>query len=402
QANIESIERNIGDWQATFNKKNPQFKSLFNQNLNITRLVNTLREDEVLLRYFMFEDLAFLVEISKREVKSYYLGNKYHVEAEVISLIKVIKNPSSDYFPQSIRVFEKLLPNWERLHSYSKFTIISDGVLQLLPFEALISSQEKKFIAEQKEVRYSRNLTNYEFSSQLQQKTRSGFYVYSPIYGAQSALPGAMQEGQAISTKLHPILRQNASGSKYNFLKDSEYAKVLHIAAHAAVGEKESSSHIIFSDDKLHVDELYHLEIPAELVVLAACNTGLGSEEGYEAFNSLGQAFSFAGVQTLVYTLWAIPDEQSATLMTNFYQHLAKGEDKSKALTLAKQQFLQVASTNERHPYFWSGFIIQGHPGQLELENTFLHLNKWIGSILGLLLIFAALLYIRKKQSKTN
>ncbi|MCH8555945.1 MAG: hypothetical protein LAT76_12365, partial [Schleiferiaceae bacterium] len=42
QANIESIERNIGDWQATFNKKNPQFKSLFNQNLNITRLVNTL------------------------------------------------------------------------------------------------------------------------------------------------------------------------------------------------------------------------------------------------------------------------------------------------------------------------------------------------------------------------
>ncbi len=398
EAEILSKENKIVQWQATFNENNPQFKSLFNQNINITKLASNLSNDEVVLRYFMFRHQSFLVEITRSEIKLHYLGDSYNIEADIKSFIKVVKTPSSDYIPQAIRVFEKLLPNWNRLKSYTKFSIISDGVLQLLPFEALISNPEKMFLAEQKEVRYAINLSNYEFSSKLQQNTKGGFYVYSPSYSTQIALPGAIKEGRAISPKLHPILRQNTSGTKDNFLKDSKKAKILHVAAHAGLGQLETPSHILFSDDKLYVGELYKREIPAELVVLAACNTGLGSEKGHEAFNSIGQAFSFAGVQTLIYTLWAIPDKQSGTLMTNFYQHLASGENKSSALTLAKRQFLQSASTHERHPYFWSGFILNGHPGKLSAVSRFSRINMWISSTVGVLLITIVLLWIRKKR----
>jgi CHAT domain-containing protein len=98
-----------------------------------------------------------------------------------------------------------------------------------------------------------------------------------------------------------------------------------------------------------------------ELVVLSACETGLGEIRVGEGVFGLRRAFVLAGVRTLVMSLWKVPDTQSAELMQRFYANLATGLSRAEALRDAQ---LDLA-TRYPHPWFWGAFICQGDPGPL-------------------------------------
>ena len=99
------------------------------------------------------------------------------------------------------------------------------------------------------------------------------------------------------------------------------------------------------------------------LVVLSACQTGLGEVRIGEGVFGLRRAFVVAGAKTLIMSLWKVPDMQTQGLMVDFYQRILAGQSPADALREAQL----AMKTRYPHPYYWGAFICQGDPSPLPL-----------------------------------
>ena len=140
------------------------------------------------------------------------------------------------------------------------------------------------------------------------------------------------------------------------------------------------------NDNYLMMAELYGMQLNAELAVLSACNSGIGQLSGGEGMMSLSRAFSYAGVRSIVMSLWAVSDQSTADLMLLFYKNLKNGSTKANALRQAKLEYLETYNDPIfSHPYYWSGFVMIGDTSPIRTKPNVL---AWIS---GLSLIFLAI-----------
>ena len=112
-------------------------------------------------------------------------------------------------------------------------------------------------------------------------------------------------------------------------------------------------------DGYLRAHEIYNLNLPAELVVLSACQTGLGKEVKGEGLIGMTRGFMYAGAARVVVSLWSVSDEATAELMVRFYRGMLKnGKPPAEALRAAQIEML--SQERWRAPHYWGAFILQG------------------------------------------
>jgi CHAT domain-containing protein len=118
----------------------------------------------------------------------------------------------------------------------------------------------------------------------------------------------------------------------------------------------------------LQVADIVGLNLTAELVVLSACNTGLGRLRAGEGIVGLTRAFLQAGASSVVVSLWKVEDQSTSRLMEHFHRHLKQGQSKAEALRQAKLAVLQASITLKAlgkpqslaSPFYWAPFILVG------------------------------------------
>ena len=149
----------------------------------------------------------------------------------------------------------------------------------------------------------------------------------------------------------------------------SQY-RIVHLATHSRFSsEQPEDSGLYFSllnehgeptRGLLRVHELAALKLNAELVVLSACETGLGKEVGGEGLVGLTRGLMAAGAKRVVASLWKVNDAATAVLMQRFYLALLGEQKLSPAAALRQAQLSLWQEAQWQEPYFWAAFVIQG------------------------------------------
>jgi CHAT domain-containing protein len=114
-------------------------------------------------------------------------------------------------------------------------------------------------------------------------------------------------------------------------------------------------------DGFLWAHEVYNLRLPAEMVVLSGCRTGLGKEIKGEGLVGLTRGFMYAGSARVLVSLWDISDEASAGLMAHLYKAILK-EHMPPAAALRVAQLEILKEKRWQAPYYWASFVLQGEP----------------------------------------
>jgi CHAT domain-containing protein len=189
-------------------------------------------------------------------------------------------------------------------------------------------------------------------------------------------LPFTRKEAQAIlalvpATERKEALDFAASHAAVTSDQLKEY-RYIHIATHGLINSQhpELSGLILSLVDEhgkprngfLRAREIYNLKLPAELVVLSACRTGLGKEINGEGLVGLTQGFLYAGAARVMVSLWDVNDQATSLLMTRLYQAMLGPERLAPAAALRAAQIALWKEKGWQAPYYWAGFVLQGEP----------------------------------------
>ncbi len=186
-------------------------------------------------------------------------------------------------------------------------------------------------------------------------------------------LPGTRKEAEEILKLVSPSQSIHAYDfdANYNFANSKELKqyRFLQFATHGIVDttNPELSGIVLSQIDKqgkpvekgyLRLGDIFNLDLDAELVVLSACETGLGKNVKGEGLMGLTRGLMYAGSKRAVVSLWQVDDEGTSQLMPLFYKAILQGESPTSALRDAQLQLWQQKQW--QNPYYWAAFTLQG------------------------------------------
>ena len=413
-AQIFATKEDHAQLRAFFENNHPDYFRL-KYELKNSSLENTqqqLSSHQTLLEYFTGDSSIFVFIVQQKgsrvvEIPRDFPLNKwvhdfhegisgYHAAAAAQKTGAHYQKTVRQYADAAQNLYEKLLAPLTGSLTTEIIIVPGDGLTNL-PFEALLSATPKNlsnfktypFLLRTHTVQYAYSATmlHQMTARRHPQPNTDGLLAFAPFFEEDttslalrlerdgairlglSALPFSGEE--VIQAKKRyggkSAVLTGKTATKEKFLDLAAKYKVLHLATHGKANHLEGEfSFLAFApidgnqeNGLLSVGELYNLPLNADLVLLSACETGIGEQQRGEGVVSLARAFAFAGAKGIVASLWSVNDKSTMQVMDNFYAELKSGKTKNIALANAKRQYLEK-NPGQMHPFYWAAFVAVG------------------------------------------
>ncbi len=247
----------------------------------------------------------------------------------------------------------------------SRIIVVAADYLQYLPFQVLETADGEASV-DRYAVSYLPSASVLEF---LPRRWRPVHDVFLGALGDTAIegwppLPGTVRETASIAGVFPAAPHAYGPAFTHDAARDALlHHEAVHFATHGLLDETAPlfSALLVAGDEgsptRLSLYELTDMRIQARLVVLSACETGLGKISGGDEMSGLTRTFLAAGANTVVSSLWKVSDDSTALLMAGFYRRLRAGESPATALRKAA---LEVRAKFP-HPFYWAPFIVTGN-----------------------------------------
>lgn len=347
--------------------------------------------------YVLSEPQSTAWLLDRDQVRMVRIGGRRAIERLVrqyrAHLSRLPDGQEADYKRISRELYKALVrPLEPGLRADRTLAIVPEGILYYLPFEALLADSGR-FLVEDHPIVYAPSVSVLASLSRNREgdpRRRELLAYGDPQFAAGQSfkgkveglyrsagfrfvrLPASRDEVLRIGKYFPPEARtlrlgREATEESVKRTELSAYRR-LHFATHAVLDERiPARSGVVLSqvgkgreDGILHANEVAQLKLDADLVVLSACQTGLGQLVGGEGMVGLTRSFFHAGARRVAMSLWDVNDVSTARLMKEFYGSLVSGRSAAEALRRAKLSFLHSPAPLARHPHFWAGFVLSG------------------------------------------
>jgi len=389
-----------------------------NETIKIRDVQKSLETGSVLLEYFIGEETIYMFYISKNNFDIVTIDVDSRFDDLVKSFYSSIKKiEKKEYLNSANQLYELLIKPVEHfLIDKRKLIIIPDGELYYVPFEALITevnTQSRNDFSKQNYL-INRFDISYNYSStfvinrnnkSLSANDGKGFIGFAPIFNGSPKAENIFRSQSIVSDSLNRInnnfrflsnkkkvkelpyseielkniialfekTKEPALGyfyeeaSKETFMSEARNYQFVHLATHSFVNpDKPQFSGIMFSQQNdlansngiIYSNEIYNLDLNADLVVLSSCESGIGKLIKGEGMMALTRGFLYAGADNIITSLWKVLDKSTSELMEDFYKHALNGTSYSNALREAKLEMIKNKKSS--FPLNWSGFVLIG------------------------------------------
>jgi len=372
--------------------------------LDLAGIASHLTADEALVLYTFLEGRGLAFVVRRTGPPSVVDLREEEAIAEAVEALRAALPVKSSDWAAALAKVRTLLVDPLKLPPDAKRVLVSpDGSLGYLPFALLFA--DPKLLAEGKpgaltrdvafvpsgtvlaflrdEVKAQRAASPVAASAPSGEVLALGDPVYEAI-DAKDASPLARMRGAfslerleasagevaAVGTKGRVFVREKASEAtlRAELSKQKTRLRALHLACHGLLDLDQplASGLALTIDDKddglLTTMEILGLRIPADLVVLSACQSGLGWTARGEGIVGFTRAFLHAGAPRVVASLWKVNDQATAELMKRLYEAWKPGTSVAVALRTAQESVRTDKAHDWSHPRYWAPWVLWGLP----------------------------------------
>jgi len=417
ESQIRKGELEYAAFQNELHRRYPDYKKLeLQEPISLHEAQSLADSQTAILEYAMNEErmVVFLIAEGETAVHQYQLSElESEYDIFINELVQEYKDAilahagRSELDLLSDRLYRILMePFEEQLTQYSNILVVPDGPLAYLPFEAL--RHNSIYLIEQYNIKYIPSVTSLtllkeperEQEKQLLAVAASEMINLNTETGRQvnslSSLPFTLVEVDSIASHFNSVTKLKEESLTEAALKQhlNEGYRFIHLATHGYIDEDHPNQSGLrltgtqdleasaAEDGLLKSSEIYRLNLNSDMVVLSACNTGLGKVVKGEGMLGLQRSFFYAGTASVVVSLWNVYDRSTAHLMNEFYKAILSGEhaadgswtdrflrwvgwensmpfgEKASAMRAAKLSMIDHPLYN--HPVYWAPFIVVG------------------------------------------